>query len=187
MSDMWLFSYGSLMWDNWELSYGCLRRVVATLPGFRRAFNKASVKNWGTRENPGPTLNLVADSSSNCKGIAFEFPERERGRVLACLEKREGKGFRFEPQKVRLESGDWVDALVPIYSGKNVLSGKTLAELARMARKAHGTKGSSVDYVRNAAGKLELLGIDDAVVKDFLREIELGQDDRRTPDVGIFR
>jgi cation transport protein ChaC len=187
---MWVFGYGSLMWDNWEASYGCLRRVLANLPGFHRIFNKASVKNWGTRERPAPTLNLTADSSSSCRGVAFEFPERKRGEVLAYLRRREGKGFALEEQKIQLESGNWVGAVVPIYSGTNLLSAKTYNELAKMACLAEGTNGAGVDYVQNLAGKLANLGIHDGEVDEFLTAIETYRsgyavrDSRRT---GAFR
>ena len=56
---MWIFGYGSLLWDHWERAYGCRRTVTADLAGFRREFNKASVENWGTKQCPAPTLNLV--------------------------------------------------------------------------------------------------------------------------------
>lgn len=44
---MWVFGYGSLIWGGWENSFDCRQRVSAELPGFRRAFNKPSVRNWG--------------------------------------------------------------------------------------------------------------------------------------------
>src|ERR1700685_3954998 len=102
---MWAFGYGSLMWGNRERDFGCLCRVVATLPGFRRAFNKASGKNWGTRAHSGLTLNLAADSSAGCTGIAFEFAEDRRQAVLDYLQKREGKGFDLEEHKICLGDG----------------------------------------------------------------------------------
>jgi hypothetical protein len=46
---VWVFSYGSLMCDGWETSWGCQHRSIATLAGFRRIFNKGSVVNWGTK------------------------------------------------------------------------------------------------------------------------------------------
>jgi cation transport protein ChaC len=91
---MWVFGYGSLMWDGWETRRGCLRRVIAELQGYVRSFNKLSVRNWGSRTYPGPTLNLIA-STSSCRGIAFEFPEERRAEVLAYLIQREGKNFRL--------------------------------------------------------------------------------------------
>ncbi|RVQ67534.1 hypothetical protein EKN06_06125 [Croceicoccus ponticola] len=44
---MWVFGYGSLMWDNWQTSYGGANGVLATLKGYERSFNKASKVNWG--------------------------------------------------------------------------------------------------------------------------------------------
>ena len=71
---MWVFGYGSLMWDGWEKGFGCLRRSVVTLQGYGRTFNKASMKNRGTKHAPCPTLNLEKIEVGTCKGMAFEFP-----------------------------------------------------------------------------------------------------------------
>lgn len=88
---MWVFGYGSLMWADWAEKRLSTRSVKAILPNFRRAFNKASVRNWGSLERPGPTLNLVDDPGSECQGIAFEFPFEAREIVASALRKREGK------------------------------------------------------------------------------------------------
>jgi hypothetical protein len=116
---VWVFGYGSLMWDNWETAHGCLRHVAAVLPGFRRAFNKPSVNRWGTRDKPCPTLNLAAEPLASCKGVAFEFPEEKRGEVLDYLAQREA-GFDLNEKEIRLENenGDSVMAVVAIYAGK---------------------------------------------------------------------
>ena len=164
---MWVFGYGSLMWDNWETTHGCLRQVVARLPGFRRTFNKASVKNWGTTDNPCPTLNLTTEPSASCDGVAFEFPEEKRREILDYLEQREGKDFEPKQQEIRLENGDLVTALVAIYSGKNLLSGRSVAELVTMASAAEGNCGSCIDYVKNIAAKLSELEIHDPAVDEF--------------------
>jgi cation transport protein ChaC len=169
---MWVFGYGSLAWDNWSDRFGCLRRVTAELPGFRRSFDKGSVRNWGSKDHPCPTLNLTADPSRSCKGVAFEFPEARRSEVIAYLEEREGRGFGLQPVEIRLESCDRVTAVAPIYSGKNLLSGKSVAELAAMARIAQGVDGKCIDYARNIATKLAELGIDDPEVDEFRRALE---------------
>ncbi len=51
---MWVFGYGSLMWDQWEQQFGGIRVDRAALVNYRRSFNKASTGNWGTQDLPAP-------------------------------------------------------------------------------------------------------------------------------------
>lgn len=64
--------------------------------GYRRVFNKLSVKNWGTHDFPCPTLNLQAAAEARCVGVAFEFDDSRATEVIAYLVKREGKNFGLE-------------------------------------------------------------------------------------------
>ncbi len=164
---MWIFGYGSLMWDHWEQEYGYRRTVTADLAGFRREFNKASVKNWGTKQCPAPTLNLVKESSSVCTGVAFEFSDDSRETVTSYLNKREGKNFELENAQIQLHDGGVVSARTPMYRGANLIRGKSLSERAEMARQAKGTSGRCIDYVGSIYDHLVNLGIDDASVAEF--------------------
>lgn len=164
---MWVFGYGSLMWDNWETKRGCLRRVLADLPGYCRRFNKASVKNWGTIIAPGPTLNLIKNDVGVCRGVAFEFPDAQKADILVYLKDREGNAFPLHELSVRLIDQSEVSAFVPIYSGKNVIEGRTLEEVAAMVLTASGTDGKCVAYVNGIFEKLSVLGIKDPAVTEL--------------------
>ena len=164
---MWIFGYGSLMWDHWEQAHGCWRTVTADLAGFRREFNKASVKNWGTKQCPAPTLNLVKELSSVCTGVAFEFSDDSRETVTSYLNKREGKNFELEKVQIQLHDGGVVSSRAPMYRGVNLIGGKSLSERAEMARQARGTRGRCIDYVDGIYDDLAKLGIDDASVAEF--------------------
>src|SRR5215472_13444781 len=96
---MWIFGYGSLMFDKWESSYGCLRREWVDLAGYRRVFNKKSVKNWGTPNRPGLTLNLEKLDTGTCRGVAFEFSDAvvSNRAMLNYLSKREACAPRVLP------------------------------------------------------------------------------------------
>lgn len=166
---MWVFGYGSLMWDGWETKHGCVRRRPARLLGYGRAFNKASIKNWGTKANPGPTLNLVAGKGAVCHGIAFEFADHCNDAVIAELEQREG-GFDLRELAVRLDDEASVNAIVPIYAGKNIID-KTVAETAQLIVVARGKSGSCLDYAKSVANHMRERGIEDPVVTQLLSEI----------------
>jgi len=168
----WVFGYGSLMWDGWETNYGCMRKTLATLDGYRRTFNKASTKNRGTKEAPCPTLNLEQHASGTCTGMAFEFPQERSKDMLAYLAQREGKDFELENITVRLQDGVDVQAKMPLYKGVNVISGVTLQQKAAMVCRAAGSKSSGVEYVREIARLLARLNIDDAAVKELWHEVQ---------------
>ena len=161
---MWVFGYGSLMWDQWETKRGCTRRAIADLDGYRRIFNKCSVKNWGTKKSPCPTLNLQKLHSATCRGCAFEFSDNREKEILAYLKEREGEYFVFPSLPVRLGDGATVRAFVPVYQGKNIIGEKSIKETASMAAKTQGSEGSCMDYVERISAKLRELGIDDPAV-----------------------
>lgn len=168
---MWVFGYGSLMWDSWETKYDCTLRVVADLPGYCRRFNKASVRNWGTKANPGPTLNLLKFDTGVCRGIAFRFPDTQEMEVLRYLEVREGKAFQLHKLLVRLEDHSEVSAVVPLYNGQNVIEGKTTEDLAAMVLAASGTSGTCLSYVVGVSEKLSAFGINDFSVSALMKAL----------------
>jgi cation transport protein ChaC len=164
---MWIFGYGSLMWDGWQDAFGCVRHETAVLRDFQRTFNKASVKNWGTQDDPGPTLNLESSEGASCVGIAFEFPEQHAAAVLEYLGKREGKGFELREALLELAGNNVVAAKVPIYAGKNIISRETPEEIATLVLGARGSSGRCRDYVSSIAEKLQALGIQDPAVSEL--------------------
>ncbi len=157
------------MWDGWEARHGCTRKERASLSGFRRDFNKASRQNWGTREQPGPTLGLTTDAAGSCEGLAFEVPEAEQDAVVEYLKGREGASFALEEKDVELQAGTRVRALVPVNdASKNTyIGGLPLPDRARMAKIARGSTGACRDYVKNIREKLQELGINDSAVESF--------------------
>jgi glutathione-specific gamma-glutamylcyclotransferase len=168
---MWVFAYGSLMADGWEQKHACTSRCHATLPGYSRALDKASSESRGTREHPAPTLRVVP-SEGRCHGVAFEFDDQQRTRVLEELLAREGKAFPLREKFIELSDGRQVAALVPIYEGKQIIRRRLLSEIALMAVRAKGKRGSGVDYVRDVARHLLSAGVEDRAVTDLLCEIE---------------
>ena len=63
-----------------------------------------------------------------------------------------------------------MDAIVPIYSGKNIIH-QTIAETVQMMVVARGTSGSCLDYVKGVTNLMRESGIDDPAVSELSAEI----------------
>lgn len=172
---MWVFGYGSLMWDNWQTTHGGENGVLAELKGYERSFSKASTVNWGTNTAPGPTLNLVEKADGLCVGYAFKFDDSIRDEVFAELERREGKNFPLRKMRIKLSDGRNIEAHLPVYVGKHLIAGKSLDELVAMAMAAVGKDGKASDYVLNVAKKLDGVGVHDPAVIAFAAAIRTAQ------------
>ena len=168
---MWVFGYGSLIWDGWEKEFNCDKRSLADLHGYRRTFNKRSVRNWGTWRSPCPTLNLLKDDGGCCRGVAFHFSNEQEEIVLAGLRQREGKNFDFVQLPISLTDNCKVQAHTPFYTGANLISNVPPENLAKMIRDAKGCKGSCADYIAGLAKALAAHGIQDSCVDALVREI----------------
>ena len=158
---MWVFGYGSLMWDEWESRFDCTERCVATIAGYKRVLNKASVANWGSASAPGPTLNLVGDADASCTGVAFNIPAAKEAEALAYLRIREGREFNSVPANARLADERVVVATVAIYAGRNLVSYANDDELVSKIMAARGTSGRAIDYVLSLVAQLSSMGVDD--------------------------
>jgi len=161
---MWVFGFGSLMADGWEKDFSCIQRVKAELKGYRRVLNKASVSNWGTRDCPCPTLNLVFEANASCIGIAFEFSEKKRCEVEAYLARREGKGFNLSVVEVVAEGSGTVEALVFLYAGRNIIRTLDMQATFKLVSYAKGSSGKCTDYVVDVYEQLKKLDINDPAV-----------------------
>ena len=166
---MWVFGYGSLMWDGWEHRLDGIRRDRAKLINYHRAFNKKSVRNWGTRDNPGPTLGLEPEKGADCMGAAFEFPDSQKQPVLDYLKQREGRSFNLVELEVILNDGATIQAFTPVNdrTASTYIGDVNLKERAEMARAAGGSDGRCIDYVRGIRDKLRELSIRDEYVEEF--------------------
>jgi len=96
-----IFGFGSLMWkpEPELILKGKHQNVVksykATLRGFARAFNKKSIKNWGTKTTPGPTLGLEKQKKGECIGVLFQIKREDFDQVLGNLFKKETISSEF--------------------------------------------------------------------------------------------
>jgi cation transport protein ChaC len=158
---MWVFGYGSLMWDGWETMFSCRERRHADLAGHTRIFNKKSLERWGPHTQPGLTLNLAPRGA--CRGMAFAFDDGARGDIEAYLNVRE----TCEASEVAAAlPGETISALTYIYDGPRLIEeGLSLEDRASMILAAEGIAGSSYDYIKGVRARLAELGVVDPEVE----------------------
>jgi cation transport protein ChaC len=170
VSPMYVFGYGSLMIDGWEQEFDGTSHTGAKLINYQRSFNKSSTVNWGTRENPCPTLGLEPSEGSICVGCVFEFSDSAESKVRDHLRKREGKSFSLERVNVQLPNGGTVRALTPVndLTAKSYVGNLSTAKRQALVRDAAGTSGSCSEYVHRVHQTLRDMGVHDQVVEDFV-------------------
>jgi glutathione-specific gamma-glutamylcyclotransferase len=163
---MWIFGYGSLMWDDWEKTYNGVKCKGAKLKNYRRDFNKKSVANWGTREHSCPTLGLQRTDGAECIGCAFEFADGYREQIISYLSRREGPSFDLIDVDIELNTGLNVRAVTAVNRHNHTYIGNlTVEERVRMVKDSSGKSGRCIDYIHNVHQRLIEMGIEDEHVQ----------------------
>jgi cation transport protein ChaC len=165
MSDrpLWVFGYGSLMWNP---GFRAAERVQAALPEFHRSFCMSSIIYRGTVENPGLVLGLAPARGVACRGVAFRVAEGEEGGTLDYLRERELVSSAYEEQThlLRLDDGREVEAVTYVVDTSHELyaADLSLEDQARIIARAEGGRGRNAEYLWNTVAHLAELGIRDA-------------------------
>jgi cation transport protein ChaC len=172
-SPMWLFGYGSLIW-NPELTYD--RRITARVHGYHRRLCLWSRVNRGTVDCPGLVAGL--DRGGSCAGIAYRLPPESAGDELERLWDREMFLGSYAPRwldcrlSADAQEGPLVSALAfvvrrdaPNYAGK--LTEREILEV--FARGSCGRFGTSLDYLVKTVGSLREHGLRDPHLEQLAR------------------
>ncbi len=161
MQPLWVFAYGSLLWDA---GFTPAEARPARLSGWHRSFSMRSVHFRGTPEAPGLVLALEATLGATCAGMALRVAEGERARVLADLRARElvTDAYLEKTLLVQLGSGETVEAVTYVIdpSGAQYCA-LSLEEQAQIIAVACGARGANRDYLWNTAAQLHALGLAD--------------------------
>ncbi|WP_417693629.1 gamma-glutamylcyclotransferase [Roseibium sp.] len=158
--DLWVFAYGSLMWDP-AFIFSDIRRATAT--GFHRRFCLRSEVGRGTPEQPGLMAGL--DVGGVCQGLVFKIDGHLVEEESHFLWRREMLMRSYAPEFLTLETAEGqVDALSFLVNRDNplLLPPMGLKETARAIALAEGYLGPNIDYLENLANYFEWLGLDDA-------------------------
>ena len=160
--DLWVFAYGSLMWDP-SVEFNEVRR--AHCAGHQRSFCLWDDGGRGSREDPG--LMLAIDTGGSCEGLAFRVPREKLEHETFVLFRREMLAPVYRPSWLDLDTVEGpVEALgfVANHDHEDIKPGIPLRDQAGMIARAQGLFGSNFDYLSDLREHLILLGIDDPYV-----------------------
>ena len=157
--DMWVFAYGSLMWDP-AFHFTEVRR--ARLGGYHRRFCLQSEVGRGTPERPGLMAGL--DTGGTCNGLVFRLAAETLEEESRYLWRREMILRSYKPAFLMLETAHGpVEAMAFLVNPDNplLLPPMSPEETARRIAEAEGYLGPNIDYLENLAAYFELLGLED--------------------------
>ena len=161
-SPMWVFGYGSLMWNP---GFDYIDRQIATLNGYHRSFCMRSIHHRGTDAHPGLVLALDAAEGACCDGLALKVSADKAESVLDYLREREliSSAYVEAVLPVTLRDGQQVQAVTYVVDADHVqyCGGLPLAEQAGIIATAVGGRGPNDEYLHNTADHLHELGISD--------------------------
>ncbi|MDZ5647195.1 gamma-glutamylcyclotransferase [Nitrospirillum sp. BR 11828] len=169
-ADIWVFGYGSLMWNP---GFPFAERRRATVRGWHRGFSVYSFLHRGTRACPGAVLGL--DRGGACRGIAYRVTAADAPGVLDYLWEREMPNEVYEPRLLTaaLDNGARVAALAfTAVRGHEQYCGRLPPdEVARLIRQGVGESGRNVDYLVNTVRHLHELGIRDRNLEGLVERV----------------
>jgi glutathione-specific gamma-glutamylcyclotransferase len=159
--DLWVFAYGSLLWNP---AFESVEQLPAVLNGWHRAFCIRLTRFRGTLEQPGLMMSLVPGGC--CRGVLYRIAG---DRVLDSLRKLWRREMTVRPPT---SPPRWVNANAgqrPVQAitfaanrnGPNYVGGVTPEQIADVLSKAVGHWGSGAEYLMQTVDHLDRFGIRD--------------------------
>ncbi len=163
--DLWVFAYGSLMWDP-GIHFSEIRRAWAS--GYHRSFCLRSDIGRGSKERPG--LMAALDTGGECQGLAFRITAADIDGETHLLWRREMIAHAYIPRFIDLQTPQGpLEALAFVMdqNAPRYVPGLSLAETARFIGTGKGPIGTSLEYLDSLVAHFAVLDI----VDDELAEL----------------
>jgi cation transport protein ChaC len=158
-ADIWLFAYGSLIWNP---LFRFVDRQVGTVYGWHRRFCLWAPAGRGTLENPG--LVLALERGGCCRGIAYRIAAADVSSELLLVWRREMVVGSYIPRWVRVFDGSRSIRAIAFTINRHhpcYAANLSLSVTARHIATASGQLGSCMDYLVNTVNGLSSVGIRD--------------------------
>ncbi|MDF1735350.1 MAG: gamma-glutamylcyclotransferase [Minwuia sp.] len=167
--DIWVFGYGSLIWNP---AFHFEEKRIARIHGLHRRFCLETPLGRGSPEQPGRVLGL--DRGGSCFGMAFRIaPEKARDE-LGILWRREMVSDAYRATVVRAQSdmGPLRAATFVINRSSPRYCGETdLDKVAFSIARAEGWLGPCSDYLFQTLEHLQELGLHDRYLEKLARKV----------------
>ena len=174
--DLWIYSYGSLMWDP---GFHFAEVRLADVEGYQRRFTLKINLGRGSHDYPALMLSLEPQEGC-CRGLAFRIAADFVHAETTILWRREMLRGGYAPAMVPMATPQGpIDALafVSNSSHPSYVGELPLGETARLIASGKGILGTNREYLVQLATQLDALGIEDPYVAQLHAEIGA------TPDV----
>jgi cation transport protein ChaC len=169
--DLWIFGYGSLMWNP---AFRFLEQRPARVYGYHRALCIDSTAHRGTLEQPGLVVGLAPGGS--CRGMAFLVAERNTASILDALWEREMCDGTYLARIIAVRAGPrHVRALAFVVNRAHrfYAGSQPAGAIARRIASCAGERGSNIDYLMNTVAHLEALGVRDRRLSEVLDAVRM--------------
>ncbi len=161
---MWVFGYGSLMWNP---GFPFAERLPAVAHGVHRRLCVYSTRYRGTPEKPGLVVGLLKGGC--CPGVAFRVLADNVASTRRYLTEREQVSRIYHEvfRPVRLRDGRTIAALCYVVDLQHQQFAGRLSreEQLHMVERSCGSIGPNRDYVCNTAKSLSEIGVEDRTLR----------------------
>ncbi|MGY8523851.1 gamma-glutamylcyclotransferase [Paracidovorax citrulli] len=170
--DVWLFGYGSLIWNPMVVH---TERRLATVHGYHRGFYLYSRINRGTWDRPGLVLGL--DRGGSCHGMVFRIPEAVLEQEFRVLWRREMMTGAYHPRWLRIklagESAPQRALAFVMNRAHEAYAGRLPDDrIVACLQHACGLYGPARDYLHQTVLGLATHGLDDPYLSRLWRQIQ---------------
>jgi len=157
--DLWVFGYGSLMWDP---GFPHVEWAPGLVYGYHRALCIYSSRWRGTPKRPGLVLGL--DRGGACRGIAFRIAQSDVATSLEALWDREMRRGVYHPRLLRAQlPRRTVRVLTFVANPRHPGYAGTLPpeRTAELVANCCGDRGPNIEYLARTLKHLAELGVRD--------------------------
>lgn len=168
-ADVWVFGYGSLMWNP---AFHFAEQVPARVRGWHRSFCLWNTFGRGSPENPG--LMLALENGGSCLGVALRIAPEQVQSELTILWNREMLSGSYLPRWVRLMGPEGpIEAVTFVANRAHERYAGRLpsARVAELLARARGPLGEGREYLEQTVAELERHGARDGAMHTLLRAV----------------